>query len=104
MGVEILWFMPLTPIGVEGRKMNGNELGSYYAVKNYKEINPEFGTMADWKNFVKHAHSMGFKVIIDWVANHSSPDNHWVKDHPNFYAKDKDGNMVVPLTGRTHAN
>jgi hypothetical protein len=85
MGVEILWFMPITPIGVEGRKMNESELGSYYAVKNYKEVNPEFGTMADWKALVKRAHSMGFKVITDWVPNHSAPDNPWIKNHPDFY-------------------
>jgi glycosidase len=92
MGVEILWFMPITPIGIEGRKMTPSELGSYYAVRNYKAVNEEFGTMADWKALVKHAHSMGFKVITDWVANHSSPDNLWVKNHPNFYQQDKNGN------------
>ena len=75
MGVEILWFMPVTPIGLEGRKMTEKDLGSYYAVKDYKGFNPEFGTMDDWKAFVKHAHEMGFKVITDWVANHSAPDN-----------------------------
>jgi len=96
MGVEILWFMPITPIGVEGRKMNESELGSYYAVKNYKEVNPEFGTMSDWKAMVKRAHSMGFKVITDWVPNHSAPDNPWIKNHPDFYAKDKEGNIIPP--------
>ena len=49
MGVDILWFMPITPIGIEGRKMTGNDLGSYYAARDYKAINPEFGTMSDWK-------------------------------------------------------
>ena len=63
MGVDILWFMPITPIGLEGRKADGTQLGSYYAVRDYKAINPEFGTMEDWKELVKHAHSMGFKVI-----------------------------------------
>ena len=95
MGIEILWFMPITPIGIEGRKMNESELGSYYSVRNYKEINPEFGTMADWKALVKEAHSMGFKIITDWVANHSSPDNVWIKAHPDFYAKDKEGKMIA---------
>ena len=92
MGVEILWFMPVTPIGIEGRKMTTTELGSYYAVRDYKGVNEEFGTMKDWKALVKHAHAMGFKVIIDWVANHSSPDNPWMKNHPDFYKKDKNGN------------
>jgi glycosidase len=96
MGVEILWFMPITPIGKEGRKMTENELGSYYAVMDYKAVNPEFGTMADWKALVKHAHSMGFKVITDWVANHSAVDNHWMKAHPAFYVHDAAGNTVSP--------
>ena len=96
MGVEILWFMPINPIGIEGRKMTTSDLGSYYAVRNYKEINEEFGTMADWKELVKHAHGMGFKVIIDWVPNHTSPDNPWITRHPNFYSKDKNGTIIPP--------
>lgn len=96
MGVEVLWFMPITPIGVEGRKMTEKDLGSYYAVKDYKGFNSEFGTMDDWKAFVKHAHEMGFKVITDWVANHSAPDNHWMKAHPDFYAKDSLGKYIAP--------
>ena len=94
MGVEILWFMPITPIGKEGRKMSENDLGSYYAVKDYKGFNEEFGTMDDWKAFVKNAQGMGFKVITDWVANHSAADNHWVKAHPDFYVRDSAGNAV----------
>ncbi len=97
MGVEVLWFMPITPIGVEGRKMTEKDMGSYYAVKDYKAFNPEFGTMDDWKGFVKRAHEMGFKVITDWVANHSSPDNHWMKAHPDFYAKDSAGKTIAPF-------
>ncbi len=96
MGVDILWFMPITPIGKEGRKMTEKELGSYYAVMDYKAVNPEFGTMADWKELVKHAHKMGFKVITDWVANHSAVDNHWMKTHPAFYVHDASGNTVSP--------
>ncbi len=97
MGVEVLWFMPITPIGLEGRKMNEKEMGSYYAVKDYKAFNPDYGTMEDWKAFVKKAQGMGFKVIVDWVANHSSPDNNWVKTHPQFYAKDSAGNLIPPF-------
>jgi alpha-amylase len=97
MGVDILWFMPITPIGIEGRKQTESELGSYYSVRDYKGINPEFGTMDDWKDLVKQAHSMGFKVITDWVPNHSSPDNPWMKNHPDFYEKDKNGNAVIPF-------
>ncbi|MEP6595024.1 MAG: alpha-amylase family glycosyl hydrolase [Ginsengibacter sp.] len=96
MGVEILWFMPITPIGIEGRKMTSADLGSYYAVRKYKAVSKEFGTMNDWKALVKHAHSLGFKVIIDWVPNHSSPDNPWTKNHPDFYVKDSAGNIIPP--------
>lgn len=96
MGVKILWFMPITPIGLKDRKENESQLGSYYAVKNYKEVNPEFGTMGDFKNLVNHAHSMGFKVIVDWVANHSAPDNPWITEHPDFYVHDSAGNFVSP--------
>ena len=92
MGVEILWFMPINPIGIEGRKMLATDLGSYYSVRDYKALNPEFGTMKDWKQMVKHAKSMGFKVIIDWVPNHTSPDNVWMTNHPGFYKRDKNGN------------
>ena len=96
MGVEILWFMPITPIGIEGRKMTKNDLGSYYAVRNYKQVNKEFGTLNDFKALVKQAHSMNFKVITDWVPNHTSPDNPWIKNHPDFYMKDSAGNIIPP--------
>lgn len=96
MGVEVLWFMPITPIGKEGRKMTEKELGSYYAVKDYKGFNEEFGSMEQWKAFVKDAQAMGFKVITDWVANHSARDNHWVTMHPGFYERDSAGKTVSP--------
>ena len=97
MGVEILWFMPITPIGIEGRKMTAKDLGSYYAVRNYTAVNEQYGTMEDWKALVNKAHSMGFKVITDWVANHSSPDNPWMKSHPDFYEKDSLGKVISPF-------
>lgn len=97
MGVHILWFMPVTPIGIEGRKQNAREMGSYYAVRNYTAFNEDYGTMDDWKAFVKQAQGMGFKVITDWVANHSAPDNPWVTSHPAFYAKDSAGKMFGPF-------
>ncbi len=97
MGVEILWFMPITPIGIDGRKQTARELGSYYAVRNYKAVNEEHGTMEDWKALVKEAHAMGFKVITDWVANHSAPDNPWIKSNPEFYSKDSTGKMIAPF-------
>ena len=97
MGVEILWFMPITPIGIEGRKRNASELGSYYAVKDYKTVSSEFGTMSDWKSLVKEAHKLGFRVITDWVANHSALDNPWKKSHPSFYVTDSAGKFVSPF-------
>jgi alpha-amylase len=88
MGVEILWFMPITPISEVDRK---GKLGSYYAVANYTAVNPEFGTMDDWKQLVNKAHELGFKVITDWVANHTGADNPWLKTNPEFFNKGKDG-------------
>jgi glycosidase len=85
MGVQTLWFMPINPIGIKDRK---GALGSYYAVANYTAINPEYGTLADWKALVETAHNKGFKVIIDWVANHTSADNVWLTSHPDFYMLD----------------
>lgn len=88
MGVEILWFMPITPISKTDRK---GPLGSYYAVQNYTGINPEYGTLNDWKALVQKAHELGFKVIIDWVANHTGADHAWLSTHPNFYNNDSTG-------------
>lgn len=93
LGVDILWLMPINPISVKNRK---GGLGSYYSVKDYKAINPEFGTMDDFKNLVKKAHEMGFKVIIDWVANHTGWDNQWITDHKDWYTQDSLGNVIPP--------
>lgn len=94
MGVKILWIMPIHPIGVEKRKEG---LGSYYSVQNYTGVNPEFGTLADFKNLVNKAHQNGMYVILDWVANHTAWDHDWVKNHPEYYTTDKDGKMVSPF-------
>jgi len=93
LGVDVLWFMPLHPIGEENRK---GKLGSYYSVKDYKAFNPEFGTELEFQLFVKKAHQLGFKVIIDWVANHTSLDNDWVKIHPEWYERDASGKILSP--------
>ncbi|MEJ7912264.1 MAG: alpha-amylase family glycosyl hydrolase [Chitinophagaceae bacterium] len=85
MGVQTLWFMPVTPISEKEKK---GVLGSPYACSDYTAINPEFGTMADFKSLVNKAHSMGFKVIIDWVANHTGWDHRWTKEHPDWFEKD----------------
>ena len=94
LGVDILWLMPINPIGEKNRK---GTLGSYYSVKDYKEINPEFGSKEDFKIFVDEVHKQGMYVIVDWVANHTSWDNQWVVDHPDFYTKDSLGNFVPPV-------
>ena len=94
LGVNIIWLMPIHPISEKNRK---GELGSYYAVKDYKAVNPEFGTLEDFKEFVKAAHDNGLKVILDEVCNHTGADNAWVTEHPEFYAKDEQGNMISPF-------
>lgn len=94
LGVDILWLMPIHPISELNRK---GELGSYYAVKDYKAVNPEFGTLEDLKEFVSVAHDNGIKVILDEVCNHTGADNAWVTEHPEYYAKDAEGNMISPF-------
>jgi len=96
MGVQTLWFMPIQPIGKEGRK---GALGSYYAISDYRSVNPEFGTMEDWKTLVNRIHEMGMKVMIDWVPNHTSPDHPWVKSHPEFYIRDSVTGIPVHQPG-----
>lgn len=90
MGVEILWFMPVTPISLKGRL---GSLGSYYACSDYLTTNPEFGSLEDFKRLVQAAHQFGFKVLIDWVANHTGWDHRWTTEHPEFYRRNSDGNF-----------
>jgi len=85
MGVKTLWFMPITPIAQKNKK---GSLGSPYAASDFTSINPEFGTMDDFKHLVNEAHRLGFKVIIDWVANHTGWDHVWTKTNPEFYLKE----------------
>jgi glycosidase len=96
MGVDILWLMPIHPIGVKNRK---GSLGSYYAVQDYKAVNREFGNLDDFKTLVNEAHELGMYLIIDWVANHSSPDNVWLDEgHLDWYTLDSTGH-VQPTIG-----
>jgi len=88
MGVKVLWFMPITPISIKKRL---GKLGSYYSCSDYVSINPEFGTIDNFKKLVVAAHEQGFKVIIDWVANHTGWDHTWTKEHPTFYKQRDDG-------------
>lgn len=99
LGVDILWFMPINPIGEENRKVPEGyteSLGSYYSITDYKAVNPEFGDLDDFKDLVEKAHEMGFKVILDWVANHTAWDHYWVEEHPDWYQKDSLGEMISP--------
>lgn len=93
MGVEVLWIMPIHPIGQINRK---GTLGSYYSIADFKGVNPEFGTAADFRGLVDTAHEMGMKVIMDWVANHAAWDNVWTKDHPGYFVRDEAGNFKTP--------
>ena len=92
LGVSILWLMPIFTIGYERRK---GSLGSYYSTQNYTKVNPEFGTETDFKSFVKTAHSLGIKVILDWVANHTARDAEWTKTNPDWYEWDNDKNEIA---------
>lgn len=91
-GVDIIWLMPIHPIGEKERK---GTLGSYYAPRDYCAVNPEFGTLADFDAFLAAAHNLGFKVILDWVANHTSPDSKWAEEHPDWFLRDENDNFVV---------
>lgn len=93
LGVDVLWFMPITPISKKNRK---GTLGSPYSVANYTEVNADYGTKADFKALVDKAHQMGFKVVLDWVANHTGWDNPWITEHPDWYTKDTSGNITWP--------
>ena len=93
MGVDMIWLMPIQPIGEKNRK---GGLGSYYSIKDYMAVNPEFGTMKDFKGLVEKAHQLGMHVILDWVANHSAWDNKMIEEHPDWYTKDSAGNFVSP--------
>ncbi len=93
LGVDIIWVMPPYPIGELGRK---GSLGSYYAIRDYCDINPEFGTLADFDHFLAAAHAQGFKVVLDWVANHTSPDHPWATEKPaEWYVRDEQGHTIV---------
>lgn len=92
LGVDILWFMPIHPISEKNRK---GTLGSYYSVQNYKEVNPEFGTMEEFKELVDKCHEMGFKVLLDWVANHTGWDNPWI-ENKDWYVQNTKGEVIHP--------
>ena len=91
LGVEMLWIMPAQPIGIKNRK---EPLGSYYSIRDYKKVNPEFGTDEDFKNLVNKTHELGMSLILDWVPNHTAWDHPWITEHPEYYAHDSLGNIA----------
>ena len=96
LGIDVLWLMPIHPIGKERRK---GRAGSPYSVQDYYAVNPDFGTLDDLKNLVNEAHNLGLKVILDWVPNHTAWDAVWMKEHPEYYTK-INGQFTPPLNER----
>jgi glycosidase len=94
LGVGILWLMPIHPIGETNRK---GSLGSYYSVKDYFAVNPDYGTMEDFKSLVGKIHESGIYVILDWVANHTAWDNPLASEHPEWYTQDSSGGFLPPV-------
>ena len=92
-GADVLWLMPIYPIGALNRK---GSLGSPYAVRDYRAINPDYGNAADFRALVEAVHERGMKLILDWVPNHTSPDHAWVKQHPDYYVRNERGEPSVP--------
>ncbi len=93
LGVTVLWLLPINPVGVKNRK---GSLGSPYSVQDYYGINPEFGTLDDFKRLLTTVHKNGLKLIIDLVANHTSWDSKLIREHPDWFTKDAAGKIVSP--------
>jgi glycosidase len=98
MGIKILWLMPINPISTTKSK---GPLGSYYAVSDYTKVNPEFGTLEDFKNLVQKAHDLGMYVILDWVPGHTVWYHHWIDENSDFYIKNRRGEIIDPIDFRT---
>jgi len=98
MGVKVIWLMPINPISSTKSK---GPLGSYYAISDYTKVNPEFGTLEDFKFLVKKAHSLGMYIILDWVPGHTGWDHVWMEDNSDFYLKNKKGEIIDPIDFRT---
>lgn len=112
LGVKVIWLMPVFPISETKRKATGgadskfasefsqeeqvNYLGSYYAVTDFTEINPEFGTKEDFRELVKMAHRNSIYVILDWVPNHTGWDHGWLKTNPEYYTQNEKGEVIHP--------
>jgi glycosidase len=94
LGVDIIWLMPIYPVGEKNRK---GGLGSGYSVKDYRAVNPDMGTLEDLQNLVKQAHELGMYVLLDWIANHTAWDNNLTLEHPEWYNKDSLGQFMPPV-------
>ena len=92
MGVDILWLMPIFPISETKRK---GPLGSYYAVSDFRKVNPEFGTLEDVRALIKKIHALDMKIVLDWVPNHTGWDHTWIKEHPDYYVHDAKTDTIV---------
>lgn len=117
LGVKVIWMMPIFPISQTKRKATGGDnskfasempakeqhkyLGSYYAVSDFKKVNPEFGTLEEFRNLVKTAHENGMYVILDWVPNHTGWDHVWIKQHPEYYTQNEKGEIIDPINPET---
>ncbi|SFQ70874.1 Glycosidase [Flavobacterium akiainvivens] len=115
LGVKVVWLMPVYPISMKRRKATADKsieditdpaekkkyLGSYYAITDYTAINPDLGTLEDFQKLVKTAHDNGMYVILDWVANHTGWDHKWITEHPEYYEKNKKGEVTDPLNPET---
>jgi glycosidase len=92
-GANVLWLMPIHPVGVLNRKQ---PLGSPYSASDYRAIHPAFGTAADFRTLVEAVQARGMKLILDWVPNHTAWDHVWVREHPDFYVRNERGGLTVP--------
>lgn len=94
LGVTILWIMPIHPVGMEKRK---GTLGSPYSVQDYYGVNPEFGTLDDFKRLVSRSHELGMKIVIDLVANHTAWDSKMFQEHAEWFTRDSSGAFISPV-------
>jgi glycosidase len=95
MGVDVIWFMPIHPIGSKNKK---GSLGCPYSIKDYRDVNPEYGTLQDFKELSEAAHSMELRVMIDVVFNHTAHDSVLAVEHPDWFVQDKNGNPVSTVS------
>ena len=115
LGVKSIWVMPIFPISETKRKATGGDfayliedeternkmLGSYYAVSDFTKVNPEFGTIDDFRHMIKTAHDNGMFVILDWVPNHTGWDHNWLTTNPEYYTQNENGQVIDPINPDT---